>query len=41
MIREGIARIVLMARSVVLWTMGGGAWAEDALFRLAQRIRGR
>lgn len=41
MIREVAAQVVLLVRSVVLWTLGGGAWTENALFRLAQRIRRR
>ncbi len=39
MIREAAARAVLALRSLVLWAMGGGAWAEGALHRLAQRVR--
>ncbi len=41
MIREATARCVLAVRSLVLALMAGGARAEAALYRQAQRIRGR
>ena len=41
MTRELAANLVLGLRHLVLAAMGGCGWAEAALFRLAQQIRGR